>query len=331
MGFYAEGHASPLGPKEAEEICTDMGQIQIGVLPETQRWQDVIGLIAEGGEVSRVAEATTYAWKLAFEKVGNDSGFREAVWLITQLGVAGRSEEPVGELRAVGLELAGAGSVVEVAIALTQAMDQRNGRGSRERSDFGELAQRALAAVVVEHLDGEGRASSVEGIRRAITKLGRETVFAELAKAFFGRFTYECLSYFLSKTLPTQVGEKRRFATTAQLAEFEDALMAHCVEVSEVLGHFNADWFAKALKEGGGKIGRDSAEKFGWCELEKVRNELTARASADAALGKGKDNWPQRAQRRDEPRKGARAAKGRRYREVATESTENSEKGREGI
>src|SRR2546422_3669561 len=54
-----------------------MGHIRIGTLPATRRWKDVVGLVAEGAEVSRVAEATTHAWQLAFDKVRNDAGFRK--------------------------------------------------------------------------------------------------------------------------------------------------------------------------------------------------------------------------------------------------------------
>src|SRR5688572_928400 len=113
-----------------------MGHIRIGTLPATRRWEDDIGLVAEGGEISRVAEATTAAWQLAFDKVRNDAGFREAVWLVTQLGVAGRSGDP-GQLRMAGLDVIGAASVVEVAMALSGAMERRIA-GSRQRSDFGE-------------------------------------------------------------------------------------------------------------------------------------------------------------------------------------------------
>ena len=56
-----------------------MGHIRIGTLPATRRWEDVIGLVAEGAEVSRVTGATAHAWQLAFDKVRNDVGFREAV------------------------------------------------------------------------------------------------------------------------------------------------------------------------------------------------------------------------------------------------------------
>src|SRR5438477_12408976 len=102
-----------------------MGHIRIGTLPATRRWNDVVGLVAEGAEVSRVAEATTHAWQPAFDKVRNDAGFREAVFLVAQLGVAGKSKDPAEPLGAAGPLVGGASSVVEVARPPSDAMERQ--------------------------------------------------------------------------------------------------------------------------------------------------------------------------------------------------------------
>ena len=73
-----------------------MGHIRVGTLPATRRWKDVVGLIAEGAEAPLVAEAVTHAWEQAFIAVRSDAGFREAVWLLMQIGVAGKSRDPTG-------------------------------------------------------------------------------------------------------------------------------------------------------------------------------------------------------------------------------------------
>jgi hypothetical protein len=46
-----------------------MGHVRIGIPPATRRSEDVIGLVAEGAEISRVAEATTHAWQRAFDEI----------------------------------------------------------------------------------------------------------------------------------------------------------------------------------------------------------------------------------------------------------------------
>ncbi len=261
-----------------------MGHIRLGRLTATRRWKDVIGLIAESAAVGRVAEATTHAWEAAFNQIRDDGGFREAVWLLMQFGVAGKTPNPAGHLDSIGLDVGGAASVVEVAMALSAALDRKI-EASRQRSDFGELAQRSLVAAVTEHLQKAMPTlleSTAEDIGGAVRKCGGEKGFGELSRSFFARLTNECLSYFLSKTLPAQVGETRRFATTQQLAEFEGAMRTHCAEASEIVEEFSGGWFSKNLYAGGGRIERDEAEKFGWFGLEKMRRELAARGRGDA-------------------------------------------------
>lgn len=261
-----------------------MGHIRLNTLAVTRRWKNVIGLITEGADASRVAEAVTHAWEHALGTVQNDAGFREAVYLLMQFGVAGKSHDPTGHLSSVGVEVSGAASVVEVAMALSAAMERRL-EGSRQRSDFGELAQRALIAAVTDHLQKQLPtllASTADDVGGAVRKCGREKAFGELSRVFFARMTNECLNYFLSKTLPAQVGEGRRFTTTEQLAEFEQAMTTHCSEAAEIVESYSGGWFSKHYHEEGGRIGRDSAENFGWFGLEKMRRELAARGRENA-------------------------------------------------
>lgn len=260
-----------------------MGHIRIGTLPASRQWKDVIGLIAEGVDAARVAEAVTHAWEQAFNTVRNDAGFREAVYLLMQIGAAGKSRDPTGHLSSVGVEVSNKDSIVEVAMALSAAMERRL-EADRQRSDFGELAQRALISAVTSELRDSmlpllGAMPGDVGV--AVKKAGRQKAFGKLSREFFARLTNECLNYFLSKTLPAQVGEGRRFSTTAQLAEFEQAMRAHCSEAAEIVETYSSGWFSKQLHEEG-KITRDSAERFGWWGLEKMRGELAARAREDA-------------------------------------------------
>ncbi len=261
----------------------NMGHTRLGTLPATRSWNEVIGLISEGATAAKIAEATVNAWRLAFAKVQGDVGFREAIWLMTQLGVAGAHKNPLGYLSSIGLDIEKSESVVEVAMALTGALDQRID-GSGRRSDFGELAEKALISVVTENLQekiGPRLLSSSQDVNSAVGKLGKVKEFAQLSRSFFQKLTNECLNYFLSKTLPAQVGETRRFATAGQLAQFEKALGTHCWEASEIVEKFSGEWLSKNRHEGGGTIARETAEKFGWFALRKMQLELEARARKD--------------------------------------------------
>jgi len=261
-----------------------MGHIRIGTLPATKRWKEVVGLITEGAEVSKVAESTIHASELAFNKVHDDFAFREAVWLMTQFGVAGSKDNPAQHLDSLGIAVSGASSVVEVALAVAGELDRRID-ASRRRSDFGEMAQRALISSITEHLQEKtpGLIPPTAGeIKARLGKLGKKKEFAQLSRSFFSKLTNQCLEYFLSKNLAAHVGEARRFATTEQLAQFEAALTKHCDEASAIVEDFSADWFSKNRFEGGGEISREKAEGFGWYALEKMRRELAERAKSDA-------------------------------------------------
>lgn len=88
-------------------------------------------------------------------------------------------------------------------MGLSEAMENRL-QAARRRSDFGELAQRALVGAVTAQLQKDslpllGAAS--DDVHGALQKCGREKGFGELSREFFSRMTNECLNYFLSKTL----------------------------------------------------------------------------------------------------------------------------------
>lgn len=257
-----------------------MGHIRLGTLAATRRWKDVIGLIAEQADAPQVAEAVTHAWEHAFNTVRDDVGFREAVWLLSQIGVAGKSKNPAEHLNAAGVDVGGAKSAVELAMGLSEAMQARL-QATRRRSDFGELAERALVGAVTSQLQKENLpllGSASEDVQGALKKCGRDKGFGELSREFFSRLTNECLNYFLSKTLTGQVGEGRRFNNMVHVQAFEDAMRTHCSEAAEIVEDFSSGWFSKHYFEEGGRIQRDSAEKFGWFGLEKMRRELEVRA-----------------------------------------------------
>ena len=77
-------------------------------------------------------------------------------------------------------------------MALSEAMERRI-QGARQRSDFGELAQRALVASVTEQLQKGIQPSLIDSgaddVRAALKKCGKDKGFAELAKGFFARLT----------------------------------------------------------------------------------------------------------------------------------------------
>ena len=129
-----------------------MGHIQLGQLPRTRKWRDVVELIAAGADVPQVANATIKAAEDAFSFVNDDSGYNQAVWLMTQLGLAAKQENPLEYLRGRGVNIPDNTSLPGVVAALTEALDN-HAANDGGHSDLGDLAQRALVDAVINRME----------------------------------------------------------------------------------------------------------------------------------------------------------------------------------
>jgi hypothetical protein len=257
-----------------------MGHMRLGALPATRAWQEVVRLIAEGADVAVIADATQKAAEKAFAWVQKNAGFKEAMYLLTQLGLAGSNADVTAALAKAGISLPDTASVPEVALAIGETLDWRM-KAERHRSDLGEMCVRALVSTMAEHL--EGRADGLfdatpQDVVAVLKGLSKPKEFGELSRSFFSNLTNETLNYFLSRDLNTHLGEGERFATMNQVAQFEAALKTHCDETSQIAAEFASDWFSKHRHEEGGNISRESAEGFGWYAMQKIRAELATRA-----------------------------------------------------
>lgn len=262
-----------------------MGHIRLGQLPRTRKWRDVVELVAAGADVSQVANATIKAADSAFSFVNNDCGYTQAVWLMTQLGLAAGQEKPLEYLRSHGIDIPDNTSLPGVAVALTEALDKHSAANGGH-SDLGELAQRALVDAVIQRIEPKLRQQSLfsmqaDDTQRALGEFRKPQEFGKLSREFFSRLTNECMSYFLSKTLATNLGEGQRFPTTNQMAQFEQALTTHCREASVIVETFSNEWFDKHRYEEGGAISRESVERFASYALKKMKDELKAGAKSD--------------------------------------------------
>lgn len=261
-----------------------MGHVRLGVLPRTKAWRDVVGLIAAGADVSQVANATITAAEKAFSFVMDDKGYTQAVWLMTQLAIAAKKNDPYAHLRSIGIALPDDATLPDVTAGITEALD-RAVDASRKRSDLAELAGRALVGAVTEalqpHLNGLFP-NDKDTMRAALSRLGTQKEFGELSRSFFDRLVNQSLQYFLSKTLSTHVGDGMRFATMNQKALFDQALDTHTREASVIVREFSSQWFSKHRYEEGGDISRKSSDGFAGFALKKMKDELKMGARTGA-------------------------------------------------
>ena len=257
-----------------------MGHVRLGILPQTRAWKAVVQLIADGADVAQIADATLHAADKALARMANDAGFSETVWLLTQLGIAAKMDNPTAHLESVGLKLSSHTSIAEVALAIRTALNQLMSKASRS-SDISPIASSALVSAITTHLSaklgGLFEASSAD-VHSALGDLGKQKAFGELSRTFFGRLMGDTLKYFLDKTIDTHLGQGQRFQTRNDAREFRNALTTHCVEASVIVDKYAAGWFSKQRHQGDGEIRRDKTEGFGWYAVQKIRAEMKQRA-----------------------------------------------------
>jgi hypothetical protein len=257
-----------------------MGHQHLGTLPGSRKWRQVVQLISGGSDVNDVAAATSAAAESQMADASNDAAVKHAVWLLTQIPVAARQENFASELRKLGLRVSDRPTLLEVAAAMTDAVDRHVGKAGR-RTDLGEMAQlsavESLNAVAGRELPDLFGATA-DKTKAALGGLGTVKQFAVLARDFFSRLSRRQLSYFLSRELSQHVGVNSRFQTIREHRDFETALDLHCREASRIIKEFSGEWFSKHTYEGG--IDEAKAGRFAHVAFQKLREELRHRRGA---------------------------------------------------
>ena len=261
-----------------------MGHTLLGTLPRTRSWQEVVALIEHGADAAQVANAAIRAAENGLRKVGKDLGVVETVWLLIQLPFAARAEDFEEALSNCGLAVPQTPGLLDLTAAFSAAVDGRlfNNRG---RTDLGEMAQMAavetLVGVLGERTDNFFGARPAD-VRRELAKLYTVKQFGLLATAFFARFIYKALDYYLSRVLPLHVGEGRRFTTLEHLAEFTSALETHCLEAARIVQVFTGEWTSATMWQQG-QVTREDARDLAHGAVSKLIKELKMGAGMHTA------------------------------------------------
>lgn len=249
-------------------------RFRLAKLPRTKRWGEVIDLLGLGASSAAVAAATLDAAETDLGRAPQDAGVLYSFWLLTQLPDAARSADFAEALRGLGIAVNRDPSLTELGAALTAAID-RHALASRSRSDLGEMAQ--LAAV--ESLTGllQQRIPTLFGptpadVRAELGKLATEKQFGQLARDFFAGFSQRFLSYYVSRELPSQVGQGRAFADLQAHDSFNQALDVHCQQASRIVEKFAGAWYSKTRFEEG--LSQEKTAGFIAYALTKMRREL---------------------------------------------------------
>jgi hypothetical protein len=260
-----------------------MGHVRLGTLPRTQKWKQVVSLIAGGASVEGIAAASADAAENGLERASQDEGLAHVFWLLTQIPQAARAGDFSERLSELGLLVPSEPTLLEIVAAFTRAVDGRV-RESGKRTDLGEMAQLAgsetLASLVGRELPSLFGPTAAD-VRLAVAKLGTSDRFSVVARDFFSRLTSRSLGYFLSRELSKHVGPNKRFAGVGEHSEFNAALDLHCREASRIIKEFSGGWYGKTLQREKA-ITRDAARTFAHVAFKKLRAELRRRRDVDA-------------------------------------------------
>ena len=132
-----------------------MGHVRLGTLPKTQKWNQVVSLIARGAKVEGIAAASAEAAENGLERASRDEGLAHVFWLLTQIPEAARAGNFSERLAEVGLQVSNEPTLLEIVAAFTRAVDGHVRQGGK-RTDLGEMAQLAgsetLASLVGREL-----------------------------------------------------------------------------------------------------------------------------------------------------------------------------------
>lgn len=250
-----------------------MGHLRLGRLPRTQKWKDVIGLVEGGGSAAQVADATIDAAESDF--TGADPAVVHAIWLLAQLPDAARSEDFVGSLKRLGVDVSAQPGASELAAALGRAVEDHLYEQGCTRSDVGEMARLAAVETLSRAVEGSGPSlfgPQADAVREAVRRIGTEKQFGTLARDFFARLTERVLTYYVSKELPLHVGVGQRFRNLDEQRAFQEAVALHARQAARIVEEFAGGWYAKARWEK--DLTPERTAHFVAYAMKKMRDEL---------------------------------------------------------
>ncbi len=259
-----------------------MGHIRLGLLLATKRWREVVATLEGGGNVAEVAASAALAAEGGLKFAAGDPLVLFSLSLLTELPLAARGPEFVADLRALGLDVSDAPSLIELTAAFSRAVDEKAFELGG-RSDLGEIGQMA-AVESVNRVVGAALPSlfgpRTEDVQHAVGRLASGSGFALLARCFFAQLTERTLNFYLSRALPDHVGPGARFEDDAARQRFSNDLARHCWEAAEIVEAFAGGWYGKAVYQEGG-ITPAKLKGFSAYALRKIRSELKARRDAE--------------------------------------------------
>lgn len=232
-----------------------MGHERVGVLPKSQRWRDVVALIANSAlsetDVATIASRTTANLRQRLRNIPTDDGIRAAFKFLVALSVASRTNDPTAALMSLGINVTPDPSPLTLTRAAHDWVDD-----NRRSLEYAQIAQNAVGDAIAIWTDKNKTRQTrlIEQGDRSFEvwyKSANGAGFCELSRIFFAKFTERYLSYFLEREASAVIPnfqDRDRFQH--QLREHVDSVSQNAFETAKITQSFAAGWFNKHANQG---------------------------------------------------------------------------------
>lgn len=254
-----------------------MGHTRLGTVPKTRKWNEIVQYVAGGSGpvgVSAIAAQTLDVAQKGLEKAINDLGVRYTFYLLTQIALASRTADWTRALADLGIHLSDTSTVFDFTAQVQDSIDRYVRHSASGATDLGEIAQQA-AGEALTSLAGSRTASMFEtesdDLKNAMQSLATTNGFGKLGQRFFGRFVARFLNFYLSRITAASMGGQR-LRNLGDMAEFNEALRAHCDQSARIVRDFCGRWYSKTEYQKG--IDLHNTSGFLAIAMKKLQSEL---------------------------------------------------------
>lgn len=249
-----------------------MGHQRTGTLPQTDRWREVVDQLSDFSasepDVSEITRRVAENVKDRLKDMHLDSGVQATFQFLVQLTVAARSDDPVGRLNQIGVELPPNPSPLKISLALREWAGQKI--TEKDSMEYLELAVSAATDTIIERYERvSGAQSKMFGEESSLDVWedvsGGE--FSEVAHSYFANFTERYLRYFLDR----EASSKIKDLDTREV--FQEKIAQHAREKAKITQSFAAGWYNRHASESSPNI--EEVEGFLYKAFGKLRGELS--------------------------------------------------------
>lgn len=226
-----------------------MGHTRIGRMNRSKSWREVCTLFNNNAVPETIAKAILDAVHKSFnyDRLNNDAMYKEATWLLVQLGIAAKGKDFAGHLRSAGLNIPDNPSLPAVEAAIHEYMDDVCWNSGGQKTDLGEIAQQALLGTLCAAVNRHEsqlllRSPDNEDYQTVFKHLGDKSEFSQAGSYYFGEIMNRAMQLYLSKELPGLIGKSDRLKSIHEKRIFDAELKKHCMETAVVVKDYCVEW-----------------------------------------------------------------------------------------